>query len=524
MITIEIRFLNGRWHATPWDHHVNEGMVEWPPSPWRFLRALIATWHQRVPELSESQVRTLVERLSEAPLAYRLPKAEQAHTRHYMPLGKIDKKSDRIETTKVIDAFFLVDPEDPLVLFYDIVLDETQQSTLAQLISKMTYFGRAESWAEFKLTETRWKPNAGPGAEQGEPTRVLAPFTAREFEVWRQGMLEGMIRQKQVATATAKKLPVEDVKLSKKELENIQRSIPESLFQAMHLDTVDIQKGGWNLPPGARWIDVRRPRLVAASNPAKISWTRQNARPDVLRFALHSNVLPRWTDVLHIGSAFHSQISKMAVKADLSSQAWSRLTGRTGTNDLSQGHQHLFILPEPSAQKSQKIGSLLLHLPGGFDKELLEFFSRFQSLWANNEDFQEQDLVFLDVEDSSGHHEFSPLCGAGDVWESITPFVATRFNKAKEEFGFPVGSPEHDLIRLLLANGFDQPSKIEAINGVNFGRETLWSSFRTHRRNRDGRRGPHGPKGFRIFFEEPQNGPIALGYGAHFGLGLFKKI
>ena len=28
-----------------WGRHVNEGAVEWPPSPWRLLRALIATWH-----------------------------------------------------------------------------------------------------------------------------------------------------------------------------------------------------------------------------------------------------------------------------------------------------------------------------------------------------------------------------------------------------------------------------------------------------------------------------------------------
>ena len=32
MVAIEFRFLNRRYHATPWGHHVNEGAVEWPPS------------------------------------------------------------------------------------------------------------------------------------------------------------------------------------------------------------------------------------------------------------------------------------------------------------------------------------------------------------------------------------------------------------------------------------------------------------------------------------------------------------
>jgi len=43
MPLIELRFPAGRYHATPWGSHVNEGAVEWPPSPWRLLRALIAT-------------------------------------------------------------------------------------------------------------------------------------------------------------------------------------------------------------------------------------------------------------------------------------------------------------------------------------------------------------------------------------------------------------------------------------------------------------------------------------------------
>jgi len=32
MFAIEIRFPSGRYHATPWDAHVNEGRVEWRPA------------------------------------------------------------------------------------------------------------------------------------------------------------------------------------------------------------------------------------------------------------------------------------------------------------------------------------------------------------------------------------------------------------------------------------------------------------------------------------------------------------
>ena len=37
MPTLRVRFPAGRYHATPWGNHVNEGQIEWPPSPWRVL-------------------------------------------------------------------------------------------------------------------------------------------------------------------------------------------------------------------------------------------------------------------------------------------------------------------------------------------------------------------------------------------------------------------------------------------------------------------------------------------------------
>jgi CRISPR-associated protein Csb2 len=48
MLALAIRFPAGRFHATPWGRHVNEGAAEWPPSPWRLLRALVATWKRKL--------------------------------------------------------------------------------------------------------------------------------------------------------------------------------------------------------------------------------------------------------------------------------------------------------------------------------------------------------------------------------------------------------------------------------------------------------------------------------------------
>ena len=87
MIGLSIRFPAGRFHATPWGRHVNEAVPEWPPSPWRLLRALVATWKRKLnedplcmPEVVESLLRKL-----SSPPEFFLPPATVGHTRHYMP-------------------------------------------------------------------------------------------------------------------------------------------------------------------------------------------------------------------------------------------------------------------------------------------------------------------------------------------------------------------------------------------------------------------------------------------------------
>ena len=67
MLRIDLTLLAGRFHATPWGRHVNEGEPEWPPSPWRLLRALVSSWKRTAPHLSEKELQPLFSKLAEAP-------------------------------------------------------------------------------------------------------------------------------------------------------------------------------------------------------------------------------------------------------------------------------------------------------------------------------------------------------------------------------------------------------------------------------------------------------------------------
>src|SRR6266481_5124917 len=75
-VIIRLKFPGGQYHATPWGRHVNEGVPEWPPSPWRLLRALVAVWKRTCRDLAEGEIRAILEVLLPPPLFLGWPAAE----------------------------------------------------------------------------------------------------------------------------------------------------------------------------------------------------------------------------------------------------------------------------------------------------------------------------------------------------------------------------------------------------------------------------------------------------------------
>jgi len=100
--TLSIEFPFGRYHATPWSQGPNSGDVEWPPSPWRLFRALIAVGHTRCPDLSPESIDSLLTELGN-PDAYLAGELSIGSTRHYMPdIAHSTKEPGR--TDLVLDA------------------------------------------------------------------------------------------------------------------------------------------------------------------------------------------------------------------------------------------------------------------------------------------------------------------------------------------------------------------------------------------------------------------------------------
>ena len=174
--TLAVRFPLGRYHANPWDRAVNEGASEWPPSPWRILRALVATWHTRWPDLPAAELDGLLDALADPP-SYRTPATRPGHTRHYLP-DLEHRKGEQGQTDLTLDPFLSVGPEEELLIRWDADLDAGQRQVLGKLAELLPYLGRSESVCEARLVDEDTVPDGSwwrPGSDGPDRVRLLAP-------------------------------------------------------------------------------------------------------------------------------------------------------------------------------------------------------------------------------------------------------------------------------------------------------------------------------------------------------------
>jgi hypothetical protein len=181
-LTISIRFLTGRAHLHHWQAHHSDGRVDWPPSPWRLLRALVAAAGSGLTSLPEpldttiadlpddilhaSRLANLLAALANPPVIW-LPRTGGGHTRQFLPrhAGGTVKPTGSV----VFDTFATVSKETPVVFEWPRVHftpGDSRFSDLQILLRRLTYFGRAESWCDaaaslampggVKRAETHW--------------------------------------------------------------------------------------------------------------------------------------------------------------------------------------------------------------------------------------------------------------------------------------------------------------------------------------------------------------------------------
>ena len=147
MFAIGIRFVAGEYHARPWGVFGRDGIPEWPPSPYRLLRALIAAWKYNLPDIREDAVFSIVRQMASAPPEFVLPPASVARAEceaQDSGGGGFPRHRMFIRVDKRRMAY---------MVWRDAVLSEEQEGILEGILAHLHYLGRTESWCEIRLSK-----------------------------------------------------------------------------------------------------------------------------------------------------------------------------------------------------------------------------------------------------------------------------------------------------------------------------------------------------------------------------------
>lgn len=459
-VTLVFRFPWGRYHATPWGRHVNEGAVELPPSPWRLLRMLYAVWRTRAPDLDEQTVQALLNELARPP-AYFVPRHSLAHTRHYYP----DTKHTRVlySVDRTLDAFAVFDPGAELaVRWTDVELSADAHTALAKLAASVPYLGRADSVCEVR-TASEWEPSAHD---------VWVPVDAAEY----------IPENVDVTTLLAPERPL-----------NLASLVARPL---------DIRKEKLLFPVGTKLLGYQRAKVADRS---VRRWKAARGIARAVRFEFAQTTAPHRTDAVVYTDLLRSAALSRLGKRRQDPQH-TLLGGKTrDAVKASDDHGHAHYLPLIAGER---LGGLVVWVPHGLPEDELEPLLDVRRLWSPYSDKWRATVRVAGVGEMD---DVAPeLCGFSRTWRSVTPFMpSVRYVKKS-----------WDMHRLMVA-AMRRELRYRRHSEMEFKLEVL-EGERGFRRSRPSKPDRIGPAAMiRLYLDRPIGGPVALGYLSHFGLGLF---
>ena len=334
-------------------------------------------------------------------------------------------------------------------------------------------------------------------------------------------------------------------------------TLPERLVDALDLDTADYQDRGWNRPPAAREVVYARDAEAAAGVVSRVSarrrgpGSRSKPQPTVARFLLAGRPRPRVEDTVRIGELMRlAALSQFGWRYDSATgrkipKAPRQISGRDTDGNLLKdpAHVHAFWLPE-DADSDGLIDHVSVFITNGIDDTVRAKLDRITRLWLPPKQRAED----ADVEDASAMEwrlalegfgqpvdfsEGTRIFGTSARWRSVTPFLSaghlktTRYKGTDRERRILAYAGEAR--RLIRRRGMDtrlgfdaadvSVTELQEISFGGSGRRTVhFHRFRSRGREAQ----PDAAGAFlEITFPKPVEGPIVLGYGSHFGLGLF---
>ena len=456
---LRVEFPWGRYHATPWGRNVNEGHPEWPPSPWRVLRALFATWKTRCAHLRVKDIEAALSHLAGSPTLH-VPAMKPAHLRHYMPQAG-DRSIGKPDTTITFDPFAVIDPRAPIFLEWDIDMSAAPRATLGEIAAALPYLGRSESICDAALVSptehpelVSWRPAGSDDRTDAEVLCARNPFDLSD------------------------------------------------LLQSP--DTV--RKNGRLIPTGSRLVPYTK--ADSTQNPTVTdSWRPTYA---AVRLAVHPRPRPMIADAVAVGDLLRREALK---KHNVPS---ATLSGKLPSGGYRlDGHQHAHYLSLTQGQRpgaAAPIDSLVVWAPGRLNGDELAALAQVKWLRAGRAASHVPDIAVA-VAAFGDIGEVAPeISGPSSLWVSRTPFAPGRHNRKISWAEHVRAEIERELS---VYRDLPSPASVTVLDSDvrRYRRyrlppkEAMGSSRRALMAE--------------IQFDRPVEGPIVLGSLSHFGLGLF---
>lgn len=502
MLTLRLSFPWGRYYAHPWGQNPSRiTEAEWPPSPWRLLRAVAAAWFQANPgrEASSELVQTLETLGRELP-TFVLPKVSFSRTIHYQPYFKKDKEANsraKYQRARHENHFVAVGG-DVLIRWQLSGVDDTVarivRSVMNSVVGRISYFGRADSVCEVEVIDSDDdnQPATQVALQANKPCRQIGPVFRDVFCPNPTDFRATDLWQRRAESASA---------------ETARKHLVQELLDAPQ-----------PLPDGAVWFSYRMPTgwperwIVRHAQPAKRRVVSRRIVARFLEFSLQCRIPVPTKFTVSVAELFRAAAIQ---QHRLPSFA---LSGHDRPQGYETGHHHAFYLPTPDAS-GHYLARLRVWCPYGFTQQEVNAMMGVGALrWAGGR-FPVRP-VLLQVQRDLPERPLSR------VWRSVTPFVPPRHwyrKKFAEGRVREPDSPENQFRSCLQDNGVAaMPVRIERDEYAN----TAWEVCKVHLHKKNLTTNTEQDHRVGVFLIAEFAHPTAIllpgfGHSCHFGLGQF---
>jgi hypothetical protein len=568
LIVLQQSFPLGRFHATPWRANpFTDAFGEWPPSPWRLVRAVVARWYQWQREAfaaaDEGEVERLVSALCDSSYRFHLP----VYARNGSPLRQYQPMELEMDPPK-FKAYAAVFKSPSASLSQDLrtrlkmadaEIIEENSSTLRVRVCKSSAKKKVtQHFSEPPIEE--WCGSApDPGVRSYSTVLVQDNYWCVprdehgsvwwfiEGELWNDDLIATLDRCLERITYFGRAETLSHIRRSpgpwpeancllrdKASADSVPVLVPQASASRADIERItdDPDIANRSTPAGALRLHARVPEVLPARESGVQSPVREDCR--LVQFAIGCNVPPPPRAVARLTARFRGAVLRelFRIKAGGSSTSWTDadvavraqvadMLGKDVKGKPLEGHRHTEFFAWLDGGRPTRLLVWRGARPFDQDEQIAIFRAASRDLSWARPGLDETDWKVRIVPLDSAVPPPPGFDGTRSVvWESVTPFVPARHHLRG---GRPRESEStlNQVRRELVLRGL-----IEAADKVDIDeiRDAGWVSVHV----------PRGKKGKRAFlgdrrgywlclrFAEPIPGPVRLGHSSSFGLGLFR--